>query len=142
MPTIDYEQDFVAWLEDQAQKLRSGQLTDLDTENIAEELESMGRSDKRALNNRLETLLAHLLKWQIQTEHRTASWKSTIAEQRNRIEDLLEDSPSLVPSLQDRVTKVYGRARNKALLQTGLIDPDQIPATCPFSLDEIMNGII
>src|SRR5690348_30226 len=90
-----YDDDFYAWTQDQARLLRSGELSQLDVENLAEELESMGRSDRRELDSRLEVLLVHLLKWQVQTEFRSRSWSGTIREQRSRVEDLLNESPSL-----------------------------------------------
>ena len=79
---VDYEEDFYAWTMEQAQLLRSGEFSELDIENIAEELETMGRSDKREIESRLTVLLAHLLKWQLQVGLRSKSWSGTIREQR------------------------------------------------------------
>ena len=67
-----YEDDFVAWLEDQAQRARRGEIDALDLENIAEELEGMARSDRREIRNRLTVLLVHLLKCLVQTEKTSA----------------------------------------------------------------------
>jgi len=88
--TISYEQDFYAWLITNVQLIRQGRFAEMDSENIAEELEAMGRSEKRALLSRWSVLLAHLLKWQFQPEKRSHSWKYTLAEQRRRILRLLE----------------------------------------------------
>ena len=85
-----YEQDFYAWTQQQATLLRSGKFSEIDVENVAEELESMGRSDKREIDSRLEVLLVHLLKWQLQEGFRSGSWSGSIREQRSRIEDLLQ----------------------------------------------------
>src|SRR6266852_4161446 len=93
--SIGYEEDFYAWTVEQARLLRSGDLTAIDIANIAEEIESMGRSDRRALESRLTVLLTHLLKWQIQQRLRSSSWSGSIAEQRRRIAKLLRESPSL-----------------------------------------------
>ena len=84
---VDYEDDFYAWTVEQARLLRSGEFSELDIENIAEELESMGRSDKREIESRLSVLLAHLLKWQLQVGLRSRSWSGTIREQREHIEE-------------------------------------------------------
>ena len=93
--TAEYEEDFYLWTVEQASLLRSGELSAIDAANIAEEIESMGRSDRRELKRRLIVLLTHLLTWRHQPEARSRSWSSTIREQRQQIELVLEDSPSL-----------------------------------------------
>src|SRR3982750_3295215 len=90
-----YESDFYAWTQEQARLLRERRWNDLDLENLVDEVESVGRSDKRQIESRLEILIAHLLKWKYQPGGRGNSWSSTIFEQRNRIAGLVEDSPSL-----------------------------------------------
>jgi len=80
--------------------LWQGKFSEIDAQNIAEELESMAKSDKRQLVNQLIVLIAHLLKWQYQPDHRSSSWQGTIREQRRRIWQLIEDSPSLQHELQ------------------------------------------
>src|ERR1700751_5145868 len=90
-----YEEDFVAWLEDQAVRARRGEVEGLDLPNIAEELEGLARSDRREIRNRLIVLLSHLLEYLFQPRRRSRSWLSTIAEQRTRITTVLGDSPSL-----------------------------------------------
>ena len=80
-----YEGDFVAWLEDQAQRARRGETESLDLENIAEELEGMARSDRREIRNRLTVLLLHLLKHEFQPRRRSRGWRATISEQRQRV---------------------------------------------------------
>ena len=102
-----HDEDFYAWTQEQARLLRSGEFTQLDIENVAEELEGMGRSDKRALESRLEVLLMHLLKWRVQIEHRSGSWSATIRDQRRRIQKLLRDSPSLRPEVAQLVPETY-----------------------------------
>lgn len=136
--TTSYEQDFYAWLITNVQLIRQGRFAEMDSENIAEELEAMGRSEKRALLSRLSVLLAHLLKWQFQPEKRSHSWKYTIAEQRRRILRLLEDSPSLQAQLADKLADAYDDALLTAAKETHL---DQIvfPQICPFSLEQVMS---
>ena len=68
--SVDYEEDFYAWTVEQARLLRLGDLSAIDVANIAEEIESVGRSDRRALESRLTVLLTHLLKWRIQSRMR------------------------------------------------------------------------
>jgi hypothetical protein len=134
---VDYEEDFYAWTMEQAQLLRSGEFSELDIENIAEELESMGRSDKREIESRLTVLLAHLLKWQLQAGLRSRSWSGTIREQRQRIEDLLAESPSLRPLVASIRPGLYARARQRAADETGLPE-STFPAECPFTADQIL----
>jgi Domain of unknown function DUF29 len=90
-----YDVDFYAWTIEQAGLLRAGRLSEADIENIAEEIESIGRSEKRELVNRLTVLLIHLLKWQAQPAFRDTSWRLTIAERRGRLVEHLKDNPSL-----------------------------------------------
>src|ERR1017187_8904724 len=96
-----YERDVIAWSQEQAQLLRSGQLTALDIEHIAEEIEDVGKSEQRELANRMSVLLSHLLKWKHQPSLRCASWESTIRAQRNSIERRILKTPSLKASLAD-----------------------------------------
>ncbi|MBF0551328.1 MAG: DUF29 domain-containing protein, partial [Deltaproteobacteria bacterium] len=90
-----YDRDFYAWTMNNAELIRQGRFSEIDIEHLAEELEGMGRSEKRALISRLAVLLAHLLKWTFHPGLRCTSWKYTIKEQRRRVLALLKDSPSL-----------------------------------------------
>ena len=132
-----YDEDFFAWTHEQAMLLRSGQFSQVDIENVAEELESMGRSDKREIDSRLEVLLVHLLKWQIQVGFRSPSWSGTIREQRSRIEDLLGESPSLRSLVTQIRAGLYARARRVAANETGL-PARMFPTRCPFTAEQVM----
>jgi hypothetical protein len=134
----DYEDDFVAWLEDQARHARRGELDALDLENIAEELEGMARSDRRELRNRLTVLLVHLLKCLARPEKRSASWLGTIAEQRDGIAVLLEDSPSLRAFPAEILDRCYPSARRKAAYQMRLSER-AFPERCPFAIGEVLD---
>jgi hypothetical protein len=136
--SVDYEEDFYAWTVEQARLLRSGDLSAIDIANIAEEIESMGRSDRRALESRLTVLLTHLLKWRIQERMRSGSWSGTIREQRRRILKLLQESPSLRPFIDEALAEAYSDAREAASSQTGLSDAE-FPAECPFSAEEVLS---
>lgn len=88
-----YDRDFYAWSREQAELLRSGKLAEADIENIAEEIDSMGRTEKRELISRLTVLLLHLLTWRFQPGKRGPSWEASIANQRDDIADHLDDNP-------------------------------------------------
>jgi hypothetical protein len=133
-----YDTDFVAWLEEQAAHLRAGRLGALDVENVAEELEGLARSDRHELANRLETLILHLLKWDHQPDQRSNRWRSTVAEQRRRIQRLLKESPSLRPSLEGRAYEVYPEAVEQGAIETGLSET-AFPATLPYSVGQIFE---
>ena len=134
-----YERDFYAWANEQAALLRAGKLDSADIENIAEEIESMGRSEKRELNSRLRVLLMHLLKWRHQPMLRSKSWSNTIAAQRDDIVDHLADNPSLKDKLPEVLTSAYRKAILDAAAETG-IDSSTFPSTCPWTYDQIMDA--
>ena len=133
-----YETDFYGWAIEQAALLRTRRLNEADLDNIAEEIESMGRSEKRELVNRLAVLLAHLLKWQFQPGLHSTSWRLTLVEQRDRLAEHLRDNPSLKPMVPDIVRTAYRYARLAAQRETGLAD-SVFPATCPYSFDQVTD---
>lgn len=137
--TALYEQDFWLWTQTMAEALKSGNFSQLDLENLAEEVESLGRSDRRELQSRLTVLLMHLLKWQFQPEMRSGSWKGTLREQRRRIRAVLKDSPSLRSFLVDSVDDAYENAREQAADETGLAIAI-FPASCPYAIEAILDG--
>ncbi|MEY2831705.1 MAG: hypothetical protein RLZZ574_963 [Cyanobacteriota bacterium] len=134
MNHIDYQADFYAWTQQQAKLLRNKEIKQIDWCNVAEEIEDMGRSEKRQLESRLEILIMHLLKWQFQPNLRSRSWQLTIKEQRLRLEKLLAENPSLKSSLADIKEKIYPLAVISAEKETGL---SSFPETCPYDLTEI-----
>lgn len=137
---IAYEEDFHAWTTQNAALIRQGRLGELDFEHIAEELESMGASERRELLNRLQILLMHLLKHQFQPERRGKSWKLTIVHQRTAIERLLKQSPSLKRLLEDpeEVQDTYQKAVREAVLETDL-ERHVFPLDCPYSVPEMLD---
>jgi hypothetical protein len=130
-----YDKDFYAWANKQASLLRSGKLAKADIENIAEEIESMGRSEKRELVNRLTVLLLHLLKWQFQPGLRGNSWRLSIEKQRYRLEDHLKDNPSLTSQLDQAMRGAYRLALIEAERETGLVR-NTFPQQCPYSFEQ------
>ena len=135
----EYEKDFYAWTIHNAQLLRKRKLSDIDIENIAEEIESMGKSEKRELINRLIVLMAHLLKWKLQKVRRSKSWAITIKNQRVELNDLLEESPSLKKEMEEKFKHAYERAIGMAAEQTG-IDEETFPKKPPFTLKECLKS--
>ena len=133
-----YEADFYAWTQQQAQLLRERRWDDLDLENLVDEVESVGRSDKRQIESRLEILLAHLLKWRFQPGGRGAGWTGTIFEQRRRLIGLLEESPSLRAFEQKEVFDSYPAARLLAAKETG-IALSVFPERCPFTPEQMLD---
>jgi len=138
MNEFTYEGDFYAWLLRNAQLIRQGQFSQIDRENIAEELEGMARTDKRQLASRLAVLLAHLLKWEFQADKRSSSWRGTIKEQRRRILKLLAESPSLKNEIENQLVDAYESAIIIASNDTGMSEFD-FPSKCPFELEQILN---
>ena len=138
----DYNIDFAEWIGDQVDLLRKGHMNRLDVEELIEELSALARKDRRALGSHLENLLLHLLKWQFQPQRRGRSWKISINNARNAIEDLLEDSPSLRTELgQDKILKAYRRARRNAATETEL-SLETFPKECPFEPQRPDNQLL
>jgi hypothetical protein len=98
----------------------------------------MGRSEKRELINRLAVLLAHLLKWRFQPEHRSRSWQLTVREQRLQVSEILDDNPGLRSALPEAVALAYRKAQLIAMRETELSE-ETFPAACPWTFDEAMN---
>lgn len=138
MEKLLYETDFNLWIEQTIENLKQGNLQALDLEHLIEEIESMGSSDRREIKSRLIVLLIHLLKYQYQPQKRSRSWLSTINTQRNEIELVLEDSPSLRPYLNDQLMACYEKARKGAAKETNLV-LDTFPINCPFSTEQILD---
>ncbi|TRW98989.1 DUF29 domain-containing protein [Candidatus Methylobacter oryzae] len=136
---ISYDKDFYGWTQEQAALLRAGRLNDLDIENLIEEVETMGRSEKRALESRLSVLLLHMLKWHYQPSRRGNSWRYTIIEQRLKFQKVLSQNPGLKPEINAIVADAYEYAALKATHETGL-RPDIFPQHCPWNLEQISDS--
>lgn len=137
--TTLYETDFYAWTQQQAELIKFKTWNELDTANLIEELESLGRKERQELRNRLGILLGHLLKWQYQPQHRSNSWRATIREQRRRIQDLLLDSPSLQPYLAETLVRAYQDGVDLAVRETDL-PYEMFPPTCTYTLEQVLNA--
>lgn len=134
------DQDFLQWTQQQAEYLRKGYWAGLDIENLVEELETLGRSEQKELGSYLQVLLMHLLKCQYQPEKRTKSWNNTLSNCRDKIQDCLEDTPSLQRFLKNPewVEKYYRRARRDAAKETQKPDTT-FPAECPYAIAQILD---
>lgn len=137
-----YDSDFYAWTQDQAAKLRArinfDNRGDIDWENAAEEIESLGRSEEREIESRLIILVLHLLKWRYQPSHRSSGWKGSILEQRGRLARRLTRNPSLKRYPAEILDDVYGSSVADAVSDTGFAK-SMFPQDCPFSIDEILD---
>ncbi len=134
----NYEQDFYDWTQEQAKLLRTGQLQLIDIQNLATEIEDMGRIEKRELESRLEVLLVHLLKWHFQPSLCSRSWQLTIKEQRLRLQRHLKQNPSLKSLIPDLLDDVY---------QLGIVSAERgigsetFPPVCPYGLAQILEDL-
>ncbi|MBF0609243.1 MAG: DUF29 domain-containing protein [Candidatus Magnetobacterium sp. LHC-1] len=133
-----YEIDFYQWAFHNADLLRQGRLTEIDLENIAEELEDMARSSKRELFSRLVVLIMHLLKWQYQPKRRCESWSTTIGNQRTDLELLLADNPSLKNNIETVIDKEFITAKRRFEKETG-ISARVLPETCLYTFEQLMD---
>jgi hypothetical protein len=137
-PAELYEKDFYEWTVRNASLLRSGRAAEADLAHIAEEIEDMGKRERRELLNRLSILIAHLLKWKIQTDRRSRSWELTVRVQRKDIAKLIAENPSLQPYLLESLPEAYEHAIVEAVTETGRPESD-FPSTCPFTLEVILD---
>ncbi|MDQ3248758.1 MAG: DUF29 domain-containing protein [Chloroflexota bacterium] len=139
MQRTTYETDFYAWTQQQAALLQAEDLEKLDLPNLAEEIESMGKRDRKEVASRLKVLLIHLLKWKYQPQkNKGSSWRDTIRTQRNEIADEFDYSPSLRRELSALIAYAYPRARRDAAIETKLALAT-FPADCPWTGEEILG---
>jgi hypothetical protein len=122
---INYNQDFYGWTQEQASLLKAGRLNELDIINLIEEVETMGRSEKRELQSRLTVLLMHLLKWKHQSNRRGRSWTLTIIGQRLRLASVIKDNPGLKAQLPDLINGVGVNSGGDGRLIAVLLGPSR-----------------
>ncbi len=133
-----YETDFNLWIEQTVNYLKKGDLDALDLENLIEEISDMGRNNRREVFSRLKVLLMHLLKWKYQPQKRTNSWINTIDEQREQLELILKDSPSLKPYFKQILPECYQKAVRSAVNETNL-PKKTFPVDCPFNQEQVLD---
>ncbi|WP_392481827.1 DUF29 domain-containing protein [Nostoc sp. C110] len=135
---VTYKTDFNLWIEQTAQLLRSHRWHEVDVEHLIEEVEGLGKSERRAIASQLTRLLLHLLKWQYQPQRRSDSWLDSITDSRTQIELAIEDSPSLKNYPTEQLEESYQRARRQAAKQTG-IQISVFPEECPYFLELVLD---
>ena len=135
---VAYERDFYSWSQEQARLIRAGRLDAIDRENVAEEIESLGREQLNKLESALRVLLIHFLKWDYQPTLRSRSWMLSIAAQRVEIDDIIGDNPGLKPRIGEAIARAYRRARIAAARETDL-ELDELPEQCPYGWDQIID---
>ena len=134
--TASYEQDFGLWAEQMADLLASGRLSELDIENLVEEVRDLSKRERDRLLASLRLILHHLLKWDYQPQRRSRGWLGTIQRERANIRLYLDDSPSLRRYLTDEsLFKLYAVACADAFRETGL----EFPPVCPYGIEDILN---
>ena len=134
----EYERDLYSWSQEQARLIRESRFEAVDHDNVAEEIESLGRTEFNRLESALRVLLLHMLKWDHQPAHRSRSWVLSIEAQRVEIEDVLADNPGLKPRRDEALARAYRKARLEAARETGL-EKAEFPEACRYSFDDAMG---
>jgi hypothetical protein len=133
-----YDRDFYSWSLEQARLVREGRWNAVDRDNVAEEIESLGREQFNKLESALRVLMLHMLKWDHQPAQRSRSWALSIKAQRIELDDVLGDNPGLKPRIGEAIARGYRKARLEAARDTGL-DEKQFPERSPYSWDDIVS---
>ncbi|MBE9070294.1 DUF29 domain-containing protein [Leptolyngbya cf. ectocarpi LEGE 11479] len=132
-----YLDDFSSWTSQTAQLLRELRWHEIDMPKLIEEVEDLGKSERRGIASQLIRLVLHLLKWQYQPQRRSDSWLDSITDARTQIELAIEDSPSLQNYPAEQLARIYPHARRQAAKQTNMA-PSIFPEVCPYSIDSIL----
>jgi hypothetical protein len=137
-----YDTDFVEWTAKTAALLREGRIDEIDIKNLAEEIEDLGKSDRSAVRSQLGRMIMHLIKQKMQPERDGSSWRNSVVDARREIRVRIEDSPSLRRHLRQNLEKIYTAAVQDAVeeMQLPKARAAEIPAECPYTLDELLEG--
>jgi hypothetical protein len=138
MTTPDYDTDFYAWAAQQAAALRAKDWAALDVEPLAEEVEELRKTERKAVRSQLRRLTSHLLKWAYQPARRSDSWQDTITDARRLVADWLEEDGSLTRELPALFAWAYPRARREAVKDTGL-PLATFPEVCPWPVEQVLD---
>ncbi|MGC9503503.1 DUF29 domain-containing protein [Baaleninema sp.] len=133
-----YDRDYYRWLKETVSLLKTGDLHELDLDNLIEEIAEMGRREKRAVYSNLKIVLSHLLKYRYQPERTSNSWRSTLVEHRQRLHRLFRESPSLKRYTEEIFEESYRDAIALAAAETGL-SKAIFPENSPFSMQETLD---
>jgi hypothetical protein len=135
-----YERDLYTWSLEQARLMREGRWDAVDRDNVAEEIESLGREQFNKLASPLRVLMLHMLNWDHQPWLRSRSWVLSIETQRLELADIIADNPGLRPRIPDAIARGYRKVRLEAARETGP-DENEFPATCPYDWDAIVSRV-
>ena len=136
-----YEEDFPLWAERQGALLRARRFKELDLDNLVEEVEALARKDRWEAESRAELILIHFLKLAYSpASERRRGWVRTILTQRRALARML--TATLRNYLQEQLLELYGQARRMAAveMETDAIEPEVLPAECPYSINELLEG--
>jgi hypothetical protein len=137
-----YNRDYYTWTQEQARALRDHRIEEVDWENVAEEIEDLGKSERRALRSRLATLLEHLLKFaharERMFENNARGWELSARNAREAFRERLEENPGLRPQLEGLFNSAYRSARIETMKALRLAD-SAIPETPPWTLEQIID---
>jgi len=135
-----YDKDFYLWTQNTAEQIRQRQFDGVDWDNLVEEIETLGRSEKRAIRSYLVVVIKHLLKWQYQPEQRSGSWRASIRNSRGYLQELLDENPSLKDDfVLESLPKAYKKARAEASDET-TIYRENFPEDCLYSIEQILDS--
>jgi Domain of unknown function DUF29 len=133
-----YDRDFFEWTTQVARLLREGRFAEVDVEHLAEEIEDVGKRDQRGVWGHLRVVMQHLLKWQVQPQKRSRSWKISIRTHRITLAKIFKQSPSLERHGKQVLDELYAEAVGVAMDETGL--PRECFATlCPYTFEQIID---
>ena len=131
-----YDHDFYAWTQETAALIAAGKWQEIDQALLADEVGGLGREDKREMARRVQRILKELLVWWAMPGERRGNWAAAIIAKRARLEDIVEDSPSLKAQLGEVMAKEYRWARSKAQDRT---TGYRFPETCPFTVEQVLD---
>ena len=134
-----YDQDYYLWIMKTIELLNKKKFSELDLTNLVEEIEDMGKSEKKSITSNLRILLMHLLKYKYQSDKQTNSWLFTIVEHRKRLQEAFKVSPSLRRYYKEVFLDCYQDARELASAETGL-SIEIFSEVCPFTPEEALNS--
>jgi hypothetical protein len=140
-PTSLYDADYQLWLDQTVAQLKAHNFSNLDLENLIEEIESLGKSDKRAISSYLMRLCEHFLKlryWEAERENCFRGWKLEVANFRLQIQAILKDSPSLKNHLHENFELEYRNGR-KLFLNASELNARLIPKEPDFTLEQALD---
>ncbi len=131
-----YAEDYAAWVDHQVALMQQRRAADLDYDHLIDEVMDLGKSEYRQFATPVEIIIAHMLKWDYQSGHRTRSWQGSIVEHRRRVDQALRDSPSFRRRIDGAIADGYAVAVAVASRETNL-PLKTFPLTCPYDWDAI-----